>query len=764
MVDKFISVKNIGRFRSYSAKGDVSFRKLTLVYGENGTGKSTLAAILRSLKDADPVHVLERETVDGVGKPEVQLLVSSNKIAFQGGEWNKEHPHLEVFDASFIDQNVFSGHSVELGHRRNLYKFAVGKEGVEYAKEVIKIDEENRELNRTINRLKSQILKHASAGVDVDEFVSLPKIEALDELLSERKNELETVKREEKVARKNQFSKVSLPEIPLGPVRKVLENCIEDVSKNVEEKVRSHIDEKLGSNGEGWISQGLGYMEDEECPFCGGDLSGNGLVRLYREYFNEAYRRQKRDTQQIRDRVAELLSDRERGSLSEIVGRNTELQDFWDKFIDDCSLPEFDMEEIREAWYNYRLELLRMLDRKVANVLEPIPVRNTLKNAHQAYEEQSAKLEGYNREVDRLNTLINDRKERAKAASRADLAREVARLENIKSRYTEEAKNLCEEYLSAKKRKEKLAEKKSQAKEELDTYTVNLFSQYQQSINQHLEAFGARFKVVDTRRQYTGGKPSSKYKIEINGRTIDPFSTNQSVEPSFGTCLSEGDKSSLAFALFLSRLEQDTNLNEKTVVFDDPITSLGKQRKNRTQHEILRIVGRAKQVIVLSHDPFFLRLMRDNYKKGDIQLLRIVRRGKTNIIEGWDIERDTQGEYFNNYHDLANYLKEGPRGDLRHIARCIRPLLEGNLRLRFPERFRADMWLGEFISEIRKAEEEDSLATMQEHLSELEAINNYSKRYHHDQNPNAHAEHISDAELRSYVEKTLELIPGIYSR
>ena len=49
MLEKIVQIKNIGRFRDYAASGDVTFRKLTLVYAENGRGKTTLCVILRSL-------------------------------------------------------------------------------------------------------------------------------------------------------------------------------------------------------------------------------------------------------------------------------------------------------------------------------------------------------------------------------------------------------------------------------------------------------------------------------------------------------------------------------------------------------------------------------------------------------------------------------------------------------------------------------------------------------------------------------------------
>ena len=45
-------------------------------------------------------------------------------------------------------------------------------------------------------------------------------------------------------------------------------------------------------------------------------------------------------------------------------------------------------------------------------------------------------------------------------------------------------------------------------------------------------------------------------------------------------------------------------------------------------------------------------------------------------------------------------------------------------------------------------------------LVEIEAINDYSKKYHHDQNPNAHSETISGDELHGFVKRTLRLAGG----
>ncbi len=60
MLQRVISIKNVGRFQNYGAAGDVTFRRYTLIFAENGRGKTTLCAILRSLAELDgepfPLH------------------------------------------------------------------------------------------------------------------------------------------------------------------------------------------------------------------------------------------------------------------------------------------------------------------------------------------------------------------------------------------------------------------------------------------------------------------------------------------------------------------------------------------------------------------------------------------------------------------------------------------------------------------------------------------------------------------------------------
>jgi wobble nucleotide-excising tRNase len=87
---KFVSIKNIGRFQNYNAAGDVVLKRVNLVFAENGRGKSTLCAILRSVQSNDPAHVLGRTTLGSTTAPNVMLSTAGGMVNFKAGVWTQE--------------------------------------------------------------------------------------------------------------------------------------------------------------------------------------------------------------------------------------------------------------------------------------------------------------------------------------------------------------------------------------------------------------------------------------------------------------------------------------------------------------------------------------------------------------------------------------------------------------------------------------------------------------------------------------------------
>ncbi len=112
MLKKILCIKNLGLF-SNAERTSPDFDKATLIYAENGRGKSTLASILRSCAKDDTESIRNRQTLDSGNLPEIKLLfkngTSHKQAKFDGEKWSCSYPDIIVFDTEFVDNNVYPG-------------------------------------------------------------------------------------------------------------------------------------------------------------------------------------------------------------------------------------------------------------------------------------------------------------------------------------------------------------------------------------------------------------------------------------------------------------------------------------------------------------------------------------------------------------------------------------------------------------------------------------------------------------------------------
>lgn len=104
------------------------------------------------------------------------------------------------------------------------------------------------------------------------------------------------------------------------------------------------------------------------------------------------------------------------------------------------------------------------------------------------------------------------------------------------------------------------------------------------------------------------------------------------------------------------------------------------------------------------------------------------------------------------------FIADG-QGDLRDLARKLRVLIEENLRMRFPDVFGSNEWLGDFLDKIRNSNAGDVAYSMKSQLEELVELNDFSKKYHHG-NPTAAQTPITETALRTYAGRTIEFLRG----
>lgn len=164
MIEKFISIKNIGRFRDCSVHGDVTFRRLTLLFAENGRGKTTLCAILRSLKTGQHEFISARKTLGATGPASVQMRLDGNTVSFSNNAWNRTYSDIVIFDSVFIHDNVYAGDYVDHDHKKNLYRVIVGIQGVQLAKQIEDLDGKIRKANTDINTKRGSLSRTVPHG------------------------------------------------------------------------------------------------------------------------------------------------------------------------------------------------------------------------------------------------------------------------------------------------------------------------------------------------------------------------------------------------------------------------------------------------------------------------------------------------------------------------------------------------------------------------------------------------------------------------
>lgn len=766
MVEKIVQLKNIGRFRDYAAKGDVTFRKLTLIYAENGRGKTTLSAILRSLQSGRHEFISERKTLGATDAPFVHIRLNNADYKFDGNTWTDSHPDILIFDSVFVNENVYSGDYVEHEHKKNLYRVIVGPQGVQLARQIEELDRQIRDVNANLREKKESISKHVPSGTEFDDYLGWQPLADIEAQIRQKTEELSNRQRAAaktgEIQAKGLFVKVELPFLP-SDFSEVLSKQLTDIVADAERKVREQIARhQMEHQGESWLSQGLAYVKDDRCPFCGQGVRANELIAAYRSHFSAAYTDLKQEVSQLAQRVNSTIGEAVLSSVQQAIANNAALLEFWRQFTA-VDLPDISFPDIQQKYATFREKCLKLAGRKQESPTEPVALDAEFTTALAEVDALRTAAARYNAAVDAANSRVNEQK--ASARSQPDITavkNELVQLEARKKRFEPEIAEACKAYQEAVGLKTRLEQEKNTARQQLDQYCQTILSAYEKSINDYLDQFNAGFRITNTRHLYRGGTPSSHYQIEINKQPLDLGDARTPAgTPCFKTALSSGDRNALALAFFLAVLKQDSEIERKIVVFDDPFTSLDRFRRTSTQQLIQRLWKMAQQVIVLSHDAHFLKLLYDECRSAatNTKTLRMSKSGNATVIGEWDIEAEVLSSYEKDYRTLHGFYVDRT-GDPRAVARAIRPFLERLLRTRFPRHFKPEEWLGEFIQKIREAHETSGLQLARADLSELEAINDYSKKYHHQQNPNADIEPINEDELHAYVRRTLRLVGG----
>ena len=328
-----------------------------------------------------------------------------------------------------------------------------------------------------------------------------------------------------------------------------------------------------------------------------------------------------------------------------------------------------DLRALREA-------VLALLDRKGAAPLEPIAPDAAFTAAEEGLARLQQAAEIYNAAVAAANAVIEAKKQATQPANIRTVEAQLVCLRATKARYEPAGADACRALETAIAEKEQIEREKDSVRMKLDDYARGVMAQYEKTINRLLGEFMAGFRVTGTTQNYAGGAVSSSYKIVINETAVELGSAETAPDtPSFRNTLSSGDRSTLALAFFLAQLEHDPDKASRVVVFDDPFNSQDAFRKDCTIRKIKRCGMECAQVIVLSHDPEFLKRVWDSLEPDERKCLKLARVGlRDTTIVALDIEEATQAAYHAQRKMLLEHYHDG-KGDPRDVVqRCWRAI------------------------------------------------------------------------------------------
>ena len=543
-----------------------------------------------------------------------------------------------------------------------------------------------------------------------------------------------------------------------------MRSTIDGIAEGAASAVREHIAKhEVKSRGgamthESWLEAGTTFVDVAECAFCGQPLDDRTLVDSYAEFFSAAYKALAADVKMKRDTFARYENGEYRGQVNEIVGQNETLYAHW-KEAGQIEAPELEGVEAAIRDMEAAAQLLdAVFLEKQGNLTEAatggnVEVAITAWNeGRKAIVRLNAGVEGHVAKIKALKGSVDE----------TDLPRfekELKTLQAAKRRHENQTAAVISKLKDHEAKKERIAKAKADEKKALNAHGRVITETLGKTINSYLGRLNAGFKIDYREPNYQSKEPAASYQILINNVPVSPRTTSENLaEASFRNTLSAGDRSTLALALFLARLNADPALGETIVVLDDPFTSLDNFRRHFTAIEIRKLCGSAAQTIVLSHDKNFLRLLWEKIDRSKMKCVAIQTGapGMTTIAP-YDIESETRPRHITERMKIEEFV-EGEPHEAAYIRTRLRTVCEDFYRRGDPGLFREAASLEQIIRILENAPDEHPYKGV---IEDLRDINEYSRGQHHAEIEDDPSGESTDEELKGLSLRVLELTRGM---
>lgn len=639
MIKKFEKLENLGRFPAITQEKDFIYgdQNCNVIFGFNGSGKTTLSNSLSFFSDNSFLSEDEKKAIFDDVKNNATATV---ELKLQDGNICKypAAPHAKkiyVFNTNFITTHVFDGTKGRLKKFSNV-STEIRNETINKIKEKIaELERENKQLDqaqgllderlKSINQANSshfnKTLTDKGKRLTSPDLLnkSLPSetIEALHLKLSELAADYDLSKRQQDLAVDlNAFGQIVFQghHLDLSKVGGMLNKNVQQLSKEVLQNKIRYVKDSLSEptdkqSVEKWFRFGKSVLDSVKkqggqtnCPICDTDITNrlDEILENFNGYFDKEYE----------DFIVELYKCREQVQVAVHLLNQCEtavcnFKGLWEKYkaqINGMAFTSFEFNAVK-------VELEKVLDAcdsKLANIQLAFSIPQATIEA----------LSEANRAIARFDNLkttcvtILSAKKLDRSKIEDDIRNTYGKITLLEFDKADKGGNL-ERYKENRKRinligtsdptnVEGLLFCQNQLREELKKLKVE-----SKSVSRYLKLMGIDHFIVDINED----APDENIVIKYNSSGTD--------KSRLRNCLSDGEKTALAFSYFLSKFENESGgadkCKESIVVIDDPISSLDENRLYSTAYLIRDNFKEVKQLIVLSHNLLFLKFFNSSY-------------------------------------------------------------------------------------------------------------------------------------------------------
>ncbi|GAA7803256.1 hypothetical protein JP0179_12180 [Helicobacter pylori] len=352
-------------------------------------------------------------------------------------------------------------------------------------------------------------------------------------------------------------------------------------------QVSKEIKEHISNVGREFIEKGIELqkeMPDNACPFCRQEITNN-IIQAYTSYFNKSIEQFNQDSLEISGILKKIL---EQWNIKEILQSFERFEPFMKK---DFSTNNESLENALEQIKVLLEKLQKEVDKK-----EGAENKEKFQEIDKKLSEIYKKLQQC---VGETGNILNQKKEQKKKLDKLKTELKEARIKKAKH----------DSYDSQKSKEE--------AKRKL-----SILNRGYERLNCLLEKIDKKFKElydqkrldIETINNYLKALNLPKYSLDKDYRIVLNSDALENSEAKI--ILSDGEKTTLAFAYFLARLKlfyKKEDLKNLVVVIDDPISSLDEQRIYNTTCLVAKINQELAsnkedkaQVFVLTHNHTFM--------------------------------------------------------------------------------------------------------------------------------------------------------------